>query len=118
MTLAPDNPMRMPAMSTLILQIVVVWLGYIGMIQVSGINLGVAAVACAVVTVLCIAAVPGLRKRWGYWVGWAAEAATIALGVLTPWMYAMGIIFALIWVTCVVLGKRIEAHRNKEGSAQ
>ncbi|NHB85778.1 DUF4233 domain-containing protein [Tessaracoccus sp. HDW20] len=37
--------------------------------------------------------------------------------MLTPWMYAMGIIFSLIWVTCVVLGRRIEAHR-REGSAQ
>lgn len=118
MTLAPDNPMRMPAMSTLILQIVVIWLGYIGMIQVSGIHLGVAALCCAVVTLLCLAGSAGLRKRWGYLVGWAAQAATIALGLLTPWMYAMGIIFALIWVTCVVLGKRIETHRSREGSAQ
>ncbi|HMQ67024.1 MAG TPA: DUF4233 domain-containing protein, partial [Arachnia sp.] len=39
----------------------------------------------------------------------------VALGVLTPWMYAMGLIFALIWVTCIVLGRRIET--KQQGSA-
>ena len=44
-----------------------------------------------------------------YIVGWVAQVVIIGLGLLTPWMYAMGIIFALIWVTCMVLGKRLEA---------
>lgn len=117
MTLDPTNPMRSAVMSTLITQVIVIWLGYIGMIQVEQINLGLAAAACGVVTLLCVVAGAGLRRRWGYIVGWVAQAATIALGLLTPWMYAMGIIFALIWVTCIVLGRRIEAHR-REGSAQ
>lgn len=116
MTLDPANPMRSAAMSTLITQIIVIWLGFIGMIQVEGINLGLAAALCGAVSLLCLAAMGGLRKRWGYVLGWAAQAATIALGLLTPWMYAMGIVFALIWVTCIVLGRRIETNR-REGSA-
>lgn len=116
MTLAPENPMRSAAMATLIMAVIVIWLGYIGMIQVEAIDLGVAALCCAVASVLCLVAAGLLRKRWGYLIGWAAQVATIALGVLTPWMYAMGIIFALIWVTCIVLGRRIETHR-REGSA-
>lgn len=112
MTLAPDNPMRVAAMCTLIFQVIVVWLGYIGMIQVSDVDLGLAALCCAAASVLCLVGAGGLRRRWGYLVGWAAQAATIALGVLTPWMYAMGIIFALIWVTCIVLGRKIETHRK------
>lgn len=112
MTLAPDNPMRAAAMSVLIFEVIIVWLAYIGMIQVSGVDLAVAAVWSAVASVLCIVALAGLRKRWGYLAGWAAQVVLIGLGVLTPWMYAMGIIFALIWVACIVLGKRIEAHRQ------
>ena len=117
MTLAPDNPMRAAAMSVLIFEVIIIWLAYIGMIQVSGVNLGVAAAWSGVATVLCRAALAGLRKRWGYLVGWLAQAVLIGLGLLTPWMYAMGIIFALIWVVCVVLGKRIETHRQG-GNAQ
>lgn len=102
-------------MATLIFEIIIVWLAFIGMIQVSGINLGAAALWCGVVTLLCLAASAGLRKGWGYYVGWLAQAALISLGFLTPWMFAMGIIFALIWLTCVVLGRRIE-QRREEGN--
>lgn len=112
MTLDPKNPMNAATMSVLIFEVIVIWLAYIGMIQVSGVNLGVAAAWSAAATVLCLVALAGLRKRWGYHVGWLAQALIIGLGVLTPWMYAMGIIFALIWVTCVILGRRIEAHRQ------
>lgn len=112
MTLAPDNPMRAAAMSVLIFEVILVWLAYIGMIQVSGVDLGVAAAWSGFATVLCIVALAGLRRRWGYLVGWAAQVVLIGLGLLTPWMYAVGIIFALIWATCVVLGKRVEAHRR------
>ncbi|WP_370585777.1 DUF4233 domain-containing protein [Tessaracoccus sp. MC1627] len=116
MTLDPANPLRPAAMSVLVFEIIVVWLAFIGMIQVSGVNLWVAAAWCAVATLLCLAASAGLRKRWGYVVGWVAQVVLIGLGLLTPWMYAMGLIFALIWVTCVVLGKRLEAaqaERNR-----
>ena len=115
MTLEPTNPMRPAAMSVLLFEVVVIWLAYIGMIQAEGISLAVAAFWCAVATLLCAAGIAGLRRRWGYFVGWAAQAVIIGLGVLTPWMYAMGIIFALIWVTCMVLGRRLETmHSDKE----
>ena len=114
--LAPDNPMRVAALSTLVMQVIVIWLGYIGMIQVESVDLGVAAIWCGVATLLCLVGAATLRHRWGYLVGWAAQVATIALGALTPWMYAMGIIFGLVWVTCVVLGRRIETHRREESA--
>ena len=115
MTLDPASPMHMPAMGTLICQVIVIWLGYIGMIQIAGVPMGAGAVWCGIATALCLVACGGLRRRWGYLVGWAAQAAIVALGVLTPWMYAMGLIFALIWVTCIVLGRRIET--KQQGSA-
>lgn len=113
MTLHPTNPMRSAAASVLIFEIIVVWLAFIGMIQLEGINLWLAAIACGVATVACLVGVAGLKKRWGYIVGWLVQALCIAMGVLTPWMYAMGIIFGLIWVTCIVLGRRIEATRGE-----
>lgn len=109
MTLDPANPMRPAAMSVLVFEIIVVGLALIGMIQVSGVAVWVAVAWCAVATLLCLTAAAGLRHRWGYLVGWAAQVVLIGLGLLTPWMYAMGLLFALIWVTCVVLGRRLEA---------
>ena len=81
----------------------------------AAVPMGAGAVWCGIATALCLVACGGLRRRWGYLVGWAAQAAIVALGVLTPWMYAMGLIFALIWVTCIVLGRRIET--KQQGSA-
>ncbi|MBK7820855.1 MAG: DUF4233 domain-containing protein [Tessaracoccus sp.] len=117
MTLAPGNPMRGAAMSVLIFEVIVIWLGYIGMIQIADVPMRTGAIWCGIATVLCLVACGGLRKRWGYTVGWLAQVAIVALGVLTPWMYAMGLIFALIWVTCIVLGRRIE-NKQQEGGAQ
>lgn len=117
MTLAPDNPMRVAALSVLIFEVIIIWLAYIGMIQVSGVNLAIAAAWSGIATVLCLMATAGLRKGWGYLVGWFAQLVLIGLGLLTPWMYAMGIIFAMIWATCIILGRRIEAHRQG-GNAQ
>jgi len=51
-TLDPSNPLRPAAMSVLVFEIIVVWLAFIGMIQVSGVNLWVAAAWCAVATLL------------------------------------------------------------------
>ena len=116
MSLDPSNPMRSAAMATLVMQIIVIWLGYIGMIQIAGVPMGAGAVWCGIATALCLVACGGLRRRWGYLVGWAAQAAIVALGVLTPWMYAMGLIFALIWVTCIVLGRRIETKQQRSAS--
>lgn len=112
MTLHPTNPMRAAAASVLMFEIIIVWLAYIGMIQVEGANMWLAIVLCVVVTIGSIIALMGLRRRWGYVVGWVVQVLCIALGLVTPWMYGMGIIFGLIWVTCIVLGRRIEANKG------
>ena len=115
MRLSPTNPIRSALMSVLIFEVVVFWLGFAGMVQVSEVPAGTAAAWTGVASALALAASFGLRSGWGYWCGWAAQLAAVALGLLTPWMYAMGIIFALIWTLSFVLGKRLEkpAHEEK-----
>lgn len=114
MTLHPDNPMRSAAAATLAFEVIVIWLAFIGMLQVSGLSLAQSLPWCAVVTLLCLVGTAGLRMRWGYVVGWVAQAGLLALGLLTPWMVAMGIIFAVIWAACVLLGRRIEARKETQ----
>ena len=113
MRLQPRNPMMSALMSVLIFEVVVFWLAFAGMVQISGVAVGTAVLWTSVASVLAVLAVGGLRKGWGFPVGWLAQVVAVALGVLTPWMYAMGIVFALIWTTSFVLGKRLE-HRNEK----
>jgi hypothetical protein len=104
----------MPALlSVLIFEAVVVWLAFPGMLQIEEASVGVAVFWSALVTVVCLVAAAGLRKRWGFPVGWAAQLGVVLLGLLTPWMFAMGIIFAIIWTASFVLGKRIEDWKRE-----
>ena len=116
MRLAADNPLRSALMSVLVFEVVVFWLAFAGMVQVSGVAVTTAALWVGIASVLAIVATVGLRRGWGYPVAWLTQVAAIALGLLTPWMYAMGLMFALIWIISFVLGKRLENRHtpNKE----
>lgn len=114
MRLESDNPMLATMRVILIFEIVIVWLAFPGMLQVSGASVTTALVCCLVATVLCIAGVAGIKRRWGFYLGWAAQLGLLALGLLTAWMYAMGAVFGGIWMTAFFLGTRIAAHRKAE----
>lgn len=89
-------------------EVVVLWLGFAGMVQVSNTPLGTALLATGAAAALALGATLTLRSPTGFYLGWAAQVAAIALGVLNGWMYLMGGIFALIWVGTFLLGKRLE----------
>lgn len=69
--------------------------------QAMTMGLGLAA-ACIVVTGL-------LRFRWAYWLGHAIQVAALAIGLIATAMLVIGGIFAALWVTAVVLGRRMDA---------
>ena len=117
MKLVPTNPMRSALMSVLIFEVIVFWLGFAGMVQVADVPVGTAALWVGVASLLAIVATAGLRKGWGYPVAWLTQVAAILLGLLTPWMYAMGVVFALIWTISFVLGKRLESRHNHNKEA-
>jgi len=52
-----------------------------------------------------------LRARWGYWLGWAVQVGAVGLGLLTPLMWFLGPLFALLWGSADRLGRRIDAER-------
>ena len=58
-----------------------------------------------VVSIVCAIGVP---RTWGYLLSWTLKIFGILLGLATPMMYVVGIIFAAIWVSIMVLGKRID----------
>ena len=62
-------------------------------------------------TVACVVAAGLLRRPWGYWLGWAIQAAAVLLGFQVTAMFALGAIFLALWVTAVRLGRLIDRDR-------
>ncbi len=56
--------------------------------------------------VLCAILAAIILPRW-FWFAWLVQLAGIALGLLTPMMYVVGAMFALIWLSAFWLAKRI-----------
>ena len=109
MKLAPRNPMGKVMVSILAFEAVVFGLAIAGMIQVDNVPVPVAVTAATVGIVLAVGAIALLRFPVGYLLGWITQVFAVAMGLLTPWMYWLGGMFALLWVVSFVLGRRIEA---------
>ncbi len=61
--------------------------------------------------VACVLVAGMLRKEWGYALGWLIQGAAIALGLLVATMYFLGGLFAVLWASAYLLGRKIEAER-------
>jgi uncharacterized membrane protein len=75
----------------------------------------VALPAAGVAIVVLLVATQLLRFRWGVWLGWVLQAALIALGILVPTMYVVGVGFTLFWIYCFIRGRRIDAAKSSQG---
>jgi len=62
--------------------------------------------------VACLLVAGTLRSEWAYGVGWAIQVAAVALGAAVTTMYFLGGIFALLWATAYLLGRKIERERE------
>lgn len=103
------NPMNRAISLALLFQIVVFVLAIPGMIQVDGVPVGVALIAGGVAALIPLLAAALLRRPIGWVFAWLAQGVGVALGLLTPWMYVVGGVFAVLFVVSFVLGRRIEA---------
>ena len=68
--------------------------------------------AAGVFIVLLLATTAVLRYPWGIAIGWVLQAGLIALGILVPTMYIVGVGFTLLWIYCFTRGRRIDAQRT------
>lgn len=59
----------------------------------------------------CLLLAGMLRSEAAYVVGWAVQVGAIALGLLVPTMFFLGVVFAALWATAYLLGRRIERER-------
>ena len=65
---------------------------------------------------LAVTAAGLLRKPVGYLIGWITQPVGILLGLFTPAMYAIGAIFAGLWVLTFILGRRLDAQAAARAS--
>ena len=81
------------------------------MVLVSGYPLLTASLAGGGAAVLSLAAAATLRHGIGFALGWITQLVAVGLGLVTTMMFAMGGLFALLWVMAFVLGRRLENAR-------
>jgi hypothetical protein len=93
------------------LQAVVLFLTTPVLVSLTDVPTGAALGAGVGLTVACLMVVGLLRHEWGYWLGWAIQLATIALGVVVPAMYALGVVFAGLWAAASMLGGKVDRER-------
>lgn len=110
LTLPAGNPMTKVVVSFLAFEVIVFGLTIPGMILVSGISVAMSVVLGCVGMVISILCAVGVPRTWGYLLAWALQIFGILLGLATPMMYAVGIVFTAIWVSIIVLGRRIDGN--------
>jgi hypothetical protein len=81
------------------------------MIAVSDVSPAVALPVGLGLALLSIVASGLLRSEWAYGLGWAIQGAAIVLGFLVTTMFFLGAIFALLWGSADLLGRKIERER-------
>ena len=108
MSLSPQNPMRVVLLSVLLFEVIVFGLAIPVMIFNSGVSGGAAAGFGGGAALLALVAAGTMRKPYGYPLGWLTQLVGLALGLLTPSMFIVGIVFAAIWVVSFVLGRRLD----------
>lgn len=64
------------------------------------------AVACVVVTAL-------LKRPAAYVAGSVIQVLAIAMGFLVPMMFLLGVIFLALWVTAIIVARRVEGVTSR-----
>lgn len=108
--LSARNPMNKVLLSIAMFEALCAALSIAVMINIDAVAPLVAALAGSGVAALALAGGLMLRQpAIGFPLGWLAQIASIALGVLASGMYFVGGLFAMLWVISFVLGRRLEA---------
>ena len=110
---APEqrSPRRGMCAAVLSLEGVVVALSTPVMVTLAGVPLGTGLAVGLGVAAACFVLAGMLRSEAAYVAGWLVQLATLAIGFLTPVMFFLGAVFALLWGTADLLGRRIERER-------
>lgn len=105
------SPRRGMCAAVLALEGVVVALSTPVMVTLAGVPLVTALVVGLGLAAACFVLAGMLRSEAAYVAGWLVQVAAVAIGFVTPVMFFLGGVFALLWGTAYFLGRRIEHER-------
>ena len=105
------SPRRGMCSAVLFLEAITLGLSTPVMIAVADVSPGVALPVGLGLALLCLLTSGLLRKEWAYTLGWIIQGAAIALGFLVTTMFFLGGIFALLWASADLLGRKIDRER-------
>jgi hypothetical protein len=104
-------PRRVMCATVLALQSIVLGLVTPVLISVRGVSTP-AGLAVGLGLALAALVIAGaLRAEGAYYAGFALQLAAVALGLLVPVMFVLGLAFAALWTAAYVLGRRIEIQQ-------
>ncbi len=109
---APErSPRRGMCAAVLSLEAIALGLTTPVMIKVSGVDTAVALAVGLGLAVACLLIAGMLRSEWAYALGWLVQLGAIGLGFVIALMFFLGGVFALLWATAYLLGRKIERER-------
>lgn len=64
------------------------------------------------IALVVLVALAGLQRwAWAVYLGAVAQVGLILLGILTPAMYVVGVVFAALWAYCFIRSRQIDRRR-------
>jgi Protein of unknown function (DUF4233) len=111
------SPRRGMCAAVLSLEAIVLGLTTPVMVQVSGVDTGVALAIGLGLAVAALVLAGLLRFEWAYGAASVLQLFAVALGLVVPLMFLLGGIFALLWGTAYFLGRKIERERAEAWAA-
>jgi hypothetical protein len=95
----------------LTLEAIVVFLAGLVLIGAEDVGVGTAVLIGLGFAAACVLAAGMLRRRSGFYLGWAIQVAAIAFGFVVPVMFALGAVFGALWAGAYFLGAKIDRER-------
>jgi hypothetical protein len=103
--------MRGLASGVLALEAIVLLLVVPVAVVIFDVDVAVGVTAGVVLIALCIVAIGGLGRGWGYQLGWVVQVLAVALGLVVPAMFVLGGIFALLYYYALRIARDVEAAK-------
>jgi len=111
----PKRPMNGSLAALLVLEGIAIALSVPVMITISDVAPAPALIAGLGLAVVAIAGSGMQTRKGGRAVGTVVQVGALALGILTPAMAILGAIFAICWVSGLLLEDRIRRIRREKG---
>lgn len=102
---------RAMSATMLSLQAVVLFLSGLVLIGLEDLAVGTALGIGFGLAAACVVTAGLLRMPWAYYLGWAIQLVTLALGFVVPIMFVLGAVFTALWAGAFFLGAKVDRER-------